>query len=496
MKQSVNAEFFRILALLFIAALCLGNLASPAPAQSPRPHPASVRVLMVSDIHFEPFWDPGKVQKLAVAPAAEWSTILASPPSPDRATRFAALQKSCHARGNDTDYTLLASSLRAMRADAAGARFITVSGDLLAHDFSCKYAMLFPHAAKTGYQAFAAKTLDFVMHELRSEFPGVPVYAALGNNDSGCGDYQLDANGPFLAASAPTILADVPDTERRQALRDYRALGDYSVMLPAPMRRTRLLVLDNIFMSVSYATCAGKRDPAPQAAQIAWLRRQLEQARRNREQVWVMAHIPPGIDPYSTIRRMANVCADDKPVMFLSSDALPATTADFGGVVRLALFAHTHMDELRLLRMPGPAAHENPVALKMIPSISPVDGNNPSFVVAQIDPATAILKDYRVIAASNQTGVGTRWSEEYDFGRAYNQRAFSPASVAQLISGFHADSAARTQASEDYLRNYYVGDRSQLLRLFWPQYVCTLDHYTASGFKACMCPAQAQPAAH
>jgi len=483
-------------AWFFVAALYLGSVAAPALAQTARPHEAAVRVLMVSDIHFEPFRDPGKVKKLAAAPVARWGAILGAPPSADRAGKFAALQKNCHGKGIDTDYTLLASSLRAMHADANGARFITVSGDLLSHDFSCKYTTLFPHSTAAGYQAFAAKTLEFVMHELRGAFPGVPVYAALGNNDSGCGDYHLDASGQFLAATGPAMLADVPRAERTPARRDYRALGDYSVTLPAPLRRTRLLVVDDLFMSEKYATCGGKHDAAPAAEQIAWLRSQLERARRNREQVWVMSHIPPGIDPFSTIRKMTNVCAGDKPAMFLSSDALPAAIADFGDVVRLAIFAHTHMDELRLLRAPEPGKHENPVALKMIPSISPVHGNNPSFVIASVDAATAVLKDYRVIAASNLTGVDTKWSEEYDFDRAYDEPAFSSASVEQLIAGFRADARAKTQASEDYLRDYYVGDRSQLLKLFWPEYVCTLDHYTAAGFKACMCGAKAQPAAH
>lgn len=496
MQQPRNAEILRAVAWFFVAVLWLGNLVAPASAQPVPMHQTAVRVLMVSDIHFEPFWDPGKVEKLAAAPVAKWSAIFAAAPSADRAVRFADLQKACHAKGIDTDYTLLASSLRAMRADAAGARFITVSGDLLSHDFSCKYTMLFPHSTAAGYQAFAAKTLKFVMRELRTALPGVPVYAALGNNDSGCGDYHLNAKGPFLAATGRAIVADVPKAERKQALRDYRALGDYGVTLPAPMRRTRLLVLDDIFMSVKYAACGGKHDAAPAATQIAWLRSQLERARRNHEQVWVMAHIPPGINPYSTIRKMGNVCTGDKPVMFLSSDALPVTIAEFGDVVRLAIFAHTHMDELRLLRTPETGTHENPVALKMIPSISPVHGNNPSFVVARVDPATAVLKDYHVIAAPNLTGVGAKWREEYDFDRAYDEPAFSSASVEQLIAGFHADPTARTQASEDYLRNYFVGDRSRLLKPFWPEYVCALSHYTASGFKACMCPAPQQPAGH
>ncbi|MGH9599736.1 MAG: hypothetical protein ACRD27_07705, partial [Terracidiphilus sp.] len=180
-------------------------------------------------------------------------------------------------------------------------------------------------------------------------------------------------------------------------------------------------------------------------------------------------------------------CAGGKPKMFLSSEALPEAMAEFGDVIQLAIFAHTHMDELRLLRAARPGEDAGPVALKMIPSISPVDGNNPSFVVARVGAATAVMTDYRVIAASNQTGVGTEWSEEYDFDRTYGVEAFTAASVEKLIAEFRADPGAKTQASESYLRNYFVGDRSREIKAFWPEYVCALGNDTAEEFRGCVC---------
>jgi sphingomyelin phosphodiesterase acid-like 3 len=130
-----------------------------------------------------------------------------------------------------------------------------------------------------------------------------------------------------------------------------------------------------------------------------------------------------------------------------------------------------------------------PVALKMVPSISPVDGNNPSFVVAQVDGATATLKDYRVIAASNQTGIGTKWTEEYDFDKAYAEPDFSARSLTELVAGFLADPQAEKAASEAYLKNYFVRDASLALKLFWPQYVCSLQNRTADAYRTCLCTA-------
>ena len=463
----------------------------PASAQPDNADAEPIPALFVSDIHFEPFWDPATTPQLAAAPIARWNAILAAPPSPHRAPRFAALQQGCHARGADTSYPLLASSLRAMRAHAPHAKFILLSGDLISHEFSCKFAAVFPRSSPAAYQAFAETTIQYVLAQLRGAFPGVPVFAALGNNDSGCGDYRIDAHSAFLADLAPSFVAGVPAPQRATAGRDFAAGGYYATSLPAPIRNTRLLVLDDLFMSRSYRACSGKPDPAPAAAQIAWLHGQLAQARRNYEKIWFMAHIPPGVDPYSTVRKMPDLCGGEAPEMYLSSDSLADTLAAFGDVLRLAIFAHTHMDEMRLLTPANnpiqPSARPHRVAVKLVPSISPVDGNNPSFTVARIDPQTATLADYAVFAASNQTGVDTAWTGEYDFDRAYHQPAFSSSTVANLIAGFASDPSAQTESSQTYLRDYFIGNHSLPLKAFWPQYACALSNLTANSYRACVC---------
>jgi sphingomyelin phosphodiesterase acid-like 3 len=320
-----------------------------APAQKPVTTSAgglaveshAVGALFVSDIHFEPFWDPAKAAKLKAAPVSEWNAILAEPASADQAAKFAELQETCKARGADTSYTLYESSLRAIHEEASGAKFVVLSGDLMAHDFSCKFATTFPEAKPGEYRAFAEGTIEFVMRKLRGALPGVPVYAALGNNDSDCGDYQLDPDSAFLAEIGKSLTADFPARERAEALRTFGEGGFYSVRLPAPMAHTRILVLDDLFMSQRYATCGGKANPAPAAAQIVWMEQQLNAARRSHEKVWVMSHIPPGVNPYATATRVLDLCSGGKPTMFLKSEALPDAMSNYGDVIELAIFAET-----------------------------------------------------------------------------------------------------------------------------------------------------------
>jgi sphingomyelin phosphodiesterase acid-like 3 len=470
---------------LFSTALLL-SLGS-APSFSAPTTASNSTVLMVSDIHFEPFWDPGKAPQLAAAPASGWQAILAAAPSPDRVTQFASLQQACHARGADTSWPLFASSLKAMQKNASQAIFVTVSGDLISHSFSCKFSKIFPNAKPGEYRAFVDKAIEFVIGSLRTTLPGVPVYASLGNNDSDCGDYQLDANSTFLNETGKILTADVSASESKQARADFAIGGNFSVALPEPFAHSRLIVLDDVFMAQRYQTCAGKNDSSEATRQVAWLRAQLDRARQAKEKVWVMTHIPPGVDAHGTVTKGKNICAGQVPTMFLASDDLSNAVASYGDVISLAIFAHTHMDELRLLTS-GPIEHaERAVPVKLVPSISPIDGNNSSITIAQVDPRTATIVDYHVIAASNQTGVDTTWSQEYDYAQAYSQPSFSATSVAALIGEFRADTGARSPASQAYLRNYFVGDRSAELAPFWPVATCGLINITADSFRACAC---------
>jgi sphingomyelin phosphodiesterase acid-like 3 len=507
MVTSIRCPSFCSLTLTILALFGLSIALAPLPgarAQATPPplavqahsiHPAqaeerTIPALFVSDIHFDPFHDPARVQDLVAAPVSRWRSILSAPPSSNPQQAFAALQQSCHARGVDTPFALLHSSLQAMRSRQPDAQFMTVSGDLIAHAFPCRYAALVPGATPSDYQEFVLKTMSFVMGELRSAFPGVPIYVALGNNDTACGDYQLDAGSDFLAQAGRIVSEGLPPSQRQQVVKEFAEGGYYGIAMAEPMRSTRIIVLNDLFLSPRYRSCAGKPDSAAAAKEMFWLEQQLMQARQSGQRVWVMGHIPPGVDPYSTAARFRNVCGGQAPVLFLSSNKMAGLLVEYADVVRLGIFAHTHMDEMRLLQPEGrepQAPGEHRVAIKMVPSISPVDGNAPSFTVARVDPSSAMLQNYKVIAASNQTGIAVAWTTEYDFDQTYHETRFSPATVQELIGQFKTDRGAKTAVSEAYIRNYFVGDRSIELSPFWPQYNCAMDNYTAQAYAACVC---------
>lgn len=469
-------------------------------AQAPAPHTATIPALFLSDIHLDPFQDPAKAVRLNTAPASAWPAILAAPDSAAHEAATLRLFASCPTRGADTPDTLWRSALHAIQAETAAARprFVTISGDLLAHAFDCKYKALLPNATHADFVAFTEKTIQYVLSGLRAALPSTPIYLALGNNDSACTDYQLAAASDELLARVAPLAAQaaaesLSPADRAGVLATFPSTGSYSAPL-AGVPDARILVLDDLFLSSRYKTCGGAVDPKPAAAQLEWLTTQLAAAREHRQRVWILGHIPPGIDLYATARKLTDVCDGGNPVTFLASDQLAQTLAASAGTVRLALFGHTHSDEMQLLAGPAaPTATATGVPVKLTASITPGNGNLPTFTLAIIDPQTADLKDFTVYEASNATGLNARWTPEYTFSSAYQQPAFDAAALGALITGFQADRSAKAPASQTYLRNYFPGDTSTLLQFAWHEYTCGMNHTSPESFAACICAAKPQP---
>ncbi len=477
--------------------LCLLGMAfGVAPAAKaaglfPAPHPVSV--VMLSDLHFDPYHDPAKVPALLAAPVMQWANILNDPDSVSQADDYNKLQTACHARGVDSSLAVLESSLHAAHAQQPEPLFVTVSGDLLTHNFDCRLKTLVPSATPADLSSFAAKTIAFLAARLHDSFPGAPVYLALGNNDSGCANYHQSPSSPFVAAVSDSIASDFTKSrEIKTAVKAFSRRGDYSVLLPKSMHRTRLVVLQDVFQSPGFGACGTDKVDDAVDAQNHWLREQLIAAKHEHQTVWVMAHIPPGVDTYASFHKFikdpSKMCPVDAPTMQLGSEGLTRTLTDYAPIVKLAIFAHTHMDEIKVLHNSEGAA----IPAKLVPSISPVNGNVPAFLVAKVRPDTAVMLDYTVYAASDaQAGS---WAEEYRFGSAYGLPDFSADSVAQVASRLAKDKSSSDPMSQTYQRWFLAGDNGDFahgLKAVWPGYACAIAEDGGPVFQECACPASA-----
>jgi sphingomyelin phosphodiesterase acid-like 3 len=394
---------------LRICSIALALLAIwPLRAQSSAAEPSTaVTAMFLSDIHLNPFQDPALVARFAGDTLPDTT---ARPPA--TASPLAAAQQACLSLP-DTPDELFRSSLASIQPHAASVSFVTVSGDLISHQLircftafvlkqepkqsdSAQYLALSPEQ-RLKYRSFVQKTIEYVTGQLHETFGNTPIYYALGNNDSDCGDYFLDPHGVFLHDMAEIVVRSLPSNLSRADLAtiraDFAAGGYYSAPL-ASAPNTRILVFDDVFLSREYATCGGKADPEPAVAALAWLRKQLETLNPN-ENAWIMGHIPPGLDPYSSLKNR-------KPVLFLKYDFMDVLQSQ-NGVVPVAIFAHTHLDGLS--QIPSSDA-DHPVTLKLVESISPDHGNPPTYTVAKIDGKTGALMQYTLVSAAKSTGDG------------------------------------------------------------------------------------------
>jgi len=277
-------------------------------------------------------------------------------------------------------------------------------------------------------------------------------------------------------------LLGISASERKQALGTYNSAGYYAVTMAAPMTRTKLLVIDDIYMMSKFADC--EADPSNKTGaeeQIAWLTRELDEARQRGERVWVLGHLPPTVNPASSLAKRHELCMTGAAEEYLATKDLSNVLEKNADIVKLAVFGHTHFDEMHLLTSNGAG-----VPVKVVASVSPVNGNNPSVTVGKVASAAAELMDYTVYVASNGTGVGTTWTKEYGFGETYHEVGFTATNLADLIGRLHADRDGVSSESQAYQKYYYNG-AAMTMPGPWAGYVCSLDHPTAEGFAACAC---------
>ncbi len=426
---------------------------------SPVPAPAQEStVLLVSDFHFNPFASGNDVVKaLRSTPTSQWAGVLAASPN-----------TAPSAPGSDTNYPLLVSAGAAIRAAAPNPAFVVITGDFLSHHFETGYSSVFGDTA--GVAAFADSTMAFMAGFVGSLVPAnVPVYPSIGNNDSGCGDYDVDPQ--FLRSAARSW---APLAERGGGAPGFVAAFDSGGWYTArpPATGVTLLVLNDVYWSRDYAASCG---PDLGIRQLQWVGQELASTRTAGGRAWLAAHIPPGVDIYSSL--------DTTPVlMFDTPYAAPydSTVRANADVVRLQLTGHTHMNEFRVYATTGGGG----VPDVGVPAVSPVFYNNPGFVTMRLSAAGEVL-DYTAHAFTGATSPNAPagWSTLFDFDALYRQPAVTGASLRAAAALIASDPTVRAA----WELNYSGGAEGQNpTSATWQAYWCGIQNLDASSYQACV----------
>ncbi|MBL8895160.1 MAG: metallophosphoesterase [Rhizobiales bacterium] len=430
--------------MLPVVAMIASFLGAPVHAQE-----AGHTFLHVSDIHLDPF------------------------------TSFAARKLAPY--GEDTNYALFATSLAAIAKAGTSADFVVVTGDLLVHDFEKKLAVARGDApSQPAIVDAAVSTSSLVADALAMAVPGKPVILALGNNDSDCGDYQIDPGGPYLEGTrelvkrlaGATRVADDFDAT-------YRAGGYYAMRHPTAAD-TDIIVLNDVLWSAEYRDVCGSTGRAAADAMMNWFKARLDAARAANRKVWMVHHIPAGIDAFATQKSKDTVCGK-KAVAFMSepfATRFPELLAEYAPVITANLTGHVHFDGYRLI------LGKNKEALdveKIAPAISPIFGQNPGFHVFDYDAKSGEPTDFTTVYLDLVKPVAG-WRTEYRFTRAYRLKRFDASAVNKIWTAIAAAGPER----KTYGAYYDVGS-AKFTSTLTPAFYCALGESSLSSFTACLC---------
>ena len=442
-----SSAFFRSLVLAMLALL----FASGANAQQPRKDNMG-KLLIASDIHFNPMADPTLVAALEAADPAQWETILQR----SKVTAFSQY-------GQDSNWWLMRSALDAMVRIEPHPALVMYTGDLLAHNFPKTYRSITNDDNSEHYRSFVLKTFDFVALEFRKRFPDAKILVTPGNNDEECGNYSIGADGTFLNDTAEQA-RDLA-REGGEFTTTWKALGSYSLAHPT-LHGVRIVSLNSVFWSDKYRAtsfakgCATVNSTAASDL-FAWLESQLADAEHSQQKVWLMFHIPPGIDGWASTHPSGGKLANASPSSCAASIVpmwVPEWTIRFddllgrySGTVVATFAGHTHTDDFRLIGANGASKQ----FVLIDPAVSPVYDQNPSFRIVSFE-SDGTLADQTTYYLTNLRKAGGstpgRWRQEYKFSRRWKTRQLDGASLVKIYD----EIASQNKERELWLKLYMV----------------------------------------
>jgi sphingomyelin phosphodiesterase acid-like 3 len=351
--------------------------------------------------------------------------------------------------GNDSNPALLASAIRAMQQADPNPPVITLGGDFLAHVFAEKSAV---------------PTMRAIARQFDRAFPRAQFILVLGNEDSNCGDYRTPAGTSFLRDVAQ---AWEPLVNRHGAapnfVRTFASDGFYTATLPAP--GLRAVVLDDVFWSPRYRSgCGGTARPAVHV--LHELDAALHASPRTK--TWVFVHIPPGIDAFSTAHLTQGLIV----VPFLDPGAKDAFVRSITAPphdVALVVAAHTHKFAFRVA-----GDGRDAVPMLLVPSVSPIFRNAPSFLTVRLGAAN------RIVSAEDWTRIDGRWADRGGLA-TLGIPNISASSIRSLETRMATDANLRAS----FARLYNGGAPPEITDDNWRIYACAASALTATAFRAC-----------
>jgi hypothetical protein len=229
---------------------------------------------------------------------------------------------------------------------------------------------------------------------------------------------------------------------------------------------------------------------------LKWLQSNLAAARQANQRVWLMFHIPPGIDGYATTHKFAGQpetgassagtsCADSIVPMWVPTwtEQFDRLLDSYHDVVLAGFAGHTHMDDFRLINSAG----VNRAFVLIDPAISPIFDQNPAFRIVSFrsdgslaDQSTYYLTNLRQASSK----VRGRWKKEYTFTRKWRQPRLDLSSLGAVYNQIWATAESR----ERWLKLYEVSSSAAHVPADSVRGLyCAIGALDPAAYKSCYC---------
>ncbi len=369
--------------------------------------------LIVSDIHFSPLFgtpkDTALRKKLETSSFEEWKKVFESS---DR-----QMAVNSNLLFQDANYGVLKSALANMKKRLPHPAFIIIAGDFIWH------------GAKPADSVLKRKSIQFIAGLFKENFPGVPIIPALGNNDTYGADYDLQ-DPKFLNDFADAWSPNLP----KVAADMLKAQGYYTW----ETGNLKLMVINSALLNYGSQYTQGP-------AMFNWLESNLAST----QNVWIIMHIPPGINAFSG----KNFWNTNYSQAFIND------IVKYASKTRFIIASHTHFNDFRVFYN----AAEQPVSfMRIVPSICSNHGNNPSFEVAgyNSDNGRVITETnyYLDLAAIQKDKTGElTWDDTLSLPSGFKLEKIDAQSFSKFIDKVKTDQS--WQLLTAYTKFYTVGTK-------------------------------------
>jgi len=492
--QNRNFRFFSLVfaVMLLLQLAACGNGSNNGNTEFP--------VVVFSDLHFNPYYDPSLFQQLVAADASHWEDVFKT----SKITTPSAWGQDIDSPLlKDTNYPLLLLALSSIKQNLGTSPLVIFAGDFLGHgipqQFYPRYyaglgispAPATPDAAAVAaMKSFTNKTLAFVMGQVRASVGNRPVMFSLGNNDSysGYGPNQNSSftlDNSFLADNAElfytTFLKGTAD--HQEFLSTFTSGGYYSAEPPGT--NVMVIGLNTILCTTLFYPVQGVNDSAV-ATELDWLDARLTAAKVAGKKVLLLMHAPPGVDVGSTVGKSAIPINTTTATMMwwpAYQSRFLKILSNYPGTVSLSLAGHTHMDDYRILTPSD--------TLEIIPAIASYSGNNPAFRVFTVSRDTFKPIDYSSMNFDLATNPA-QFNAYYTFSAAYSLQGDLDASLRQLAPTLASNASKQAL----YRGFFYSGHNSPVsstdtqinpvTNTNWPLYWCGIGNMEQQQYIDCV----------